>query len=101
MVASATLRLGRIDVLINNPGIVTVGQAENQPLEAFREAIGVNYFGMVHATPAVLPQMLSRAHGRRLNPVQASDPICRTQTQTQARSSISPRSAARWPCHTC
>jgi short-subunit dehydrogenase len=60
MVALATGRLGGVDVLINNAGIITVGPAENQPLEAFREAMEVNYFGMVHATLAVLPQMLSR-----------------------------------------
>ncbi len=61
MVALATMQLGRIDVLINNAGIITVGPAENQPLEAFREAMEVNYFGMVHTTLAVLPQMLSRS----------------------------------------
>ena len=63
-IASATLLLGRIDILINNAGIISVGPAENQPLDAFREAMEVNYFGMVHATLAVLPQMLARAHGR-------------------------------------
>ena len=61
MIASATLLLGKVDVLINNAGIIIVGPAENQPLEAFREAMEVNYFGMVHATLAVLPQMLARA----------------------------------------
>ena len=61
MVADATRLLGQVDVLINNAGIITVGPAENQPLEAFREAMEINYFGMVHATLAVLPQMLSRS----------------------------------------
>ena len=61
MVSRATDLLGRIDVLINNAGIITVGPAENQPLEAFREAMEVNYFGMVHATLAVLPQMIARS----------------------------------------
>jgi short-subunit dehydrogenase len=67
MAASATSELGSIDILINNAGIITVGPAENQPLEAFREAIEVNYFGMVHATLAVLPQMLARAEGAIVN----------------------------------
>jgi short-subunit dehydrogenase len=61
MVAQATSIMGRIDVLINNAGLITVGPAENQPLEAYREAMEINYFGMVHATLAVLPQMMTRA----------------------------------------
>ncbi len=61
MVATATMLLGRIDILINNAGIITVGPVENQPLQAFREAMEINYFGMVDATLAVLPQMLGRA----------------------------------------
>ncbi len=61
MIASATLLLGRIDVLINNAGIITVGPVENQPLQAFRDAMEINYFGMLHASLAVLPQMLARA----------------------------------------
>ena len=65
MIATATMLLGRIDVLINNAGIITVGPVENQPLETFREAMEVNYFGMLHATLAVLPQMLARASSRR------------------------------------
>ncbi len=67
MAARATTQLGSIDVLINNAGIITVGPAENQPLEAFREAMEVNYFGMVHATLTLLPQMLGRAEGAIVN----------------------------------
>jgi short-subunit dehydrogenase len=61
MVATATLLLGRVDILINNAGIITVGPVENQPLGAFRAAMESNYFGMVQATLAVLPQMLARS----------------------------------------
>ncbi|HEY0786604.1 MAG TPA: SDR family NAD(P)-dependent oxidoreductase [Acidobacteriaceae bacterium] len=68
MVATATLLLGRIDVVINNAGVIVVGPVENQPLAAYRESMESNYFGMVHTTLAVLPQMLSRSRTEGRDP---------------------------------
>ncbi len=66
-VARATERFGQIDILINNAGIITVGPVENQPLEAFHDAMESNYYTMLHATLAVLPQMLARRDGSIAN----------------------------------
>jgi NAD(P)-dependent dehydrogenase (short-subunit alcohol dehydrogenase family) len=56
-VIEATLgRYGRVDVLVNNAGIVDVGPAEDEPLEAFREVVDVNL-----VAPFALAQSVARA----------------------------------------
>jgi short-subunit dehydrogenase len=67
MMALATARFGGIDILVNNAGIITVGPVENQPIEAFKSAMDSNYYTMLHATMAVLPQMLVRRSGSIVN----------------------------------
>ena len=66
-VEEATAYFGQIDVLINNAGIILVGPLESQRLESFQEAMNVNFFGALHTTLAVLPQMLGRAEGAIVN----------------------------------
>src|SRR5579883_1649936 len=58
---------GRIDVLINNAGVISVGPFEAQTLSDFQEAMDVMYWGMVYATLAVLPHMKARQQGSIAN----------------------------------
>ena len=51
---------GRIDVLINNAGVIEVGPVENQPLAAYRRAMATNFFAALHTTHAALPHLLQR-----------------------------------------
>ncbi len=67
MVDAATAHFGRIDVLINDAGIIMVGPLESQTMESFHEAMNVNFFGALHTTLAVLPQMLERGEGAIVN----------------------------------
>jgi short-subunit dehydrogenase len=67
MVAAATEHFGRIDVLVNGAGIIMVGPLESQTVESFHEAMNINFFGALHATLAVLPQMLARGDGAIVN----------------------------------
>jgi NAD(P)-dependent dehydrogenase (short-subunit alcohol dehydrogenase family) len=67
MVAAATAHFGRIDVLINDAGIIMVGPLQSQTLDSFHKAMNVNFFGALHATLAVLPQMLQRREGAIVN----------------------------------
>jgi short-subunit dehydrogenase len=63
LIAQALGRFGAIDVLINNAGIIQVGPLQSMGLHDFREAIEINYFGMVHTTLAALPRL---ARGSRI-----------------------------------
>ena len=67
MMAAATAHFGGIDVLVNDAGIIMVGPLESQTLDGFHEAMNVNFFGALHATLAVLPQMLERGEGAIVN----------------------------------
>jgi short-subunit dehydrogenase len=67
LVAAATGHFGGIDVVINNAGIILVGPLESQTLESFHQAMNINFFGALHTTLAVLPQMLARGDGAVVN----------------------------------
>jgi len=60
-------RFGRIDILVNNAGIISVGPLLAQRIEDFQEAMNVMFWGVVHPTLAVLPEMLARRTGHIVN----------------------------------
>ncbi|MBI4508130.1 MAG: SDR family oxidoreductase [Deltaproteobacteria bacterium] len=63
-VASACRRFGQVDILVNNASIIQVGPLETMDLVDFEQAMAVNFWGGVHATSAVLPQMRERRAGQ-------------------------------------
>src|SRR6266704_1798134 len=65
-VASIYQRVGTIDVLINNAGLVYVGAVEDLRLEDWRRQFETNFFGVIRVTQAVLPPMRERRKGRIL-----------------------------------
>src|SRR5947209_6114564 len=48
---------GRIDILVNNAGIIQAGPLEDMTLADFREAMAIDYWGVVYGTLAALPGM--------------------------------------------
>ncbi len=57
-------RFGRIDILINNAGVITVGPVQSQTLTDYQEAMDTMFWGVVYPTLAVLPHMIERRSGR-------------------------------------
>jgi NAD(P)-dependent dehydrogenase (short-subunit alcohol dehydrogenase family) len=65
LIDHAVSHFGRIDILINNAGVIEVGPVENQPIAAYRRAMATNFFAALHTTHAALPHLLRRdpSHG--------------------------------------
>jgi len=56
-----------VDVLVNNAGFAVFDSIAAARSEDLREMMETNYFGTVHCTQAVLPQMLARRSGSIVN----------------------------------
>jgi short-subunit dehydrogenase len=67
LVDDVTAELGGIDILVNNAGIITVGPALTQSAEDLAHVMAANFWGAVHLTEAVLPQMLAQHKGQIVN----------------------------------
>ena len=55
---------GRVDVLVNNAGIMFYGSVENVAIEEAERIFDVNFFGVIRMTQAVLPHMRDKKKGR-------------------------------------
>jgi NAD(P)-dependent dehydrogenase (short-subunit alcohol dehydrogenase family) len=70
VVRDCTARWGRLDVLVNNAGVIDAGgtQVVNQPIEALRRLLAINLLGIERASIAAHAAMRTQdagAHGER------------------------------------
>jgi 3-oxoacyl-[acyl-carrier protein] reductase len=75
LVAEHERKLGPVDVLVNDAGILVRGLAEETSPAAFREVLDVNLTGAFLCARAVIPGMKARGRGRIVNVTSISGTI--------------------------
>jgi NAD(P)-dependent dehydrogenase (short-subunit alcohol dehydrogenase family) len=67
MIQDVVRHYGRLDVLINNAGIIQVGPQEAMSIEDYEQAMQTNFFAPLYAIDAALPYFRKQGEGRVIN----------------------------------
>ena len=67
LIDTATMRFGRLDVLVNNAGIQHTAPVHEFPVEKWDAILALNLSAAFHAIRLALPGMLERGFGRIVN----------------------------------
>jgi NAD(P)-dependent dehydrogenase (short-subunit alcohol dehydrogenase family) len=58
---------GRVDIVMNNVGVLEMGTPENVPIEAWRRVIDLNLLSVVRSIQTFLPGLLAQGSGHIIN----------------------------------
>jgi len=65
-------RFGRLDLVMNNVGVLAMGPPESLPLEAWQRVIDLNLMSVARSNLVFLPHLLAQGHGHVVNTSSAS-----------------------------
>jgi NAD(P)-dependent dehydrogenase (short-subunit alcohol dehydrogenase family) len=60
-------RFGRVDLVMNNVGVLVMGPPESIPLEQWQRVIDINLLGMVRSNLVFLPMLIEQGRGHVVN----------------------------------
>jgi NADP-dependent 3-hydroxy acid dehydrogenase YdfG len=80
LIERASSELGRLDVLVNNAGVMLLGPIEGADTEEWRRMVGVNLLGLFYCTHAALPVMREQGSGHVVNVSSVAGRIARAGT---------------------
>ena len=79
-------RFGRLDVVMNNVGVLTMGAAESLPLEAWQRILDLNLLSIARSNLVFLPHLIEQGRGHVVNTSSASG-LLRLRVRPPARTS--------------
>lgn len=68
----AVRRFGRIDVVVNNVGVLAMGAPESLPVDAWQRVLDLNLLGIARSNLVFLPLLLGQGRGHVVNTASAS-----------------------------